>query len=184
MADFILDLHSIRDNARKNMADGSITGAYRADKAKTIELLKSAMASEWICVLRYTQHQFAAEGIHAEPVAEHFAAHAAEELDHAKQLAARIKQLGGQPSMDPSKMAAVSPTEYRECSTLEEMIQENLIAERIGISVYTDMLRYIGDRDPTTYRLLESILAQEEEHADEMANLLTAVRPKTKPYSV
>jgi len=162
----------IRKNARQHLGDGAVTDNYRANKDTVIGLLEAALASEWTCVLRYTQHQVSAEGIHAEPVARHFAEHAAQEQGHAMELAIRIKQLGGTPSLDPASMTANSHSEYKECSSLSAMITENLVAERIAVHSYSEMIRCIGDSDPTTKRMLEGILATEEEHANDMAGLL------------
>jgi bacterioferritin len=162
----------IRSKARQHLADGAVTDNYAGNKEAVINLLQTALSTEWICVLRYTQHQISADGIHAEPVARHFAEHAAEEQGHAMQLAVRIKQLGGTPSFDPTTMTAASHSEYKECDSLSDMIRENLVAERIAVHSYTEMIRFIGDTDPTTVRMLKEILATEEEHADELASLL------------
>lgn len=172
VSNFHFDVAEIRRNAREHLDDGAVTDNYGANKEAVIKLLGAALATEWICVLRYTQHQISAAGIHAEPVASHFAAHAAQEQGHALELATRIKQLGGTPSLDPANMSAASHAEYRECDSLGAMIKENLVAERIAIHSYTEMIRSIGDADPTTKRMLEGILATEEEHADELASLL------------
>ncbi|MBC7529970.1 MAG: ferritin-like domain-containing protein [Oligoflexus sp.] len=180
MRDFILDIKSIRSNARDHIKKGAVTHDYKANRETILEILDSSLATEWLCVLRYTQHAKAAEGIHAEPIAKHFAAHAVQENEHAEMLASRIKQLGGTPNLNPSSFAERSHTEYKECDNLVDMIKENLIAERIAIDVYGASIRYIGDSDPTTRRLLESILEVEEEHADEMADLLKAYDPHEK----
>ena len=180
MKDFILDIQNIRNNARESITKGAVTADYRANKDIILKILDSSLATEWLCVLRYTQHAKAAEGIHAEPIAKHFAAHAAQEQEHADMLATRIKQLGGTPHLDPASFAARSHTVYKECDSLMDMIKENLIAERIAIDVYGAAIRYIGDDDATTRRILETILAVEEEHADEMADLLKAVDPRDK----
>ena len=166
------DIPEIRRNARQDLGDGAVTDNYGANKDTVIELLGAALATEWTCVLRYTQHQIAAEGIHAEPVARHFAEHAAQEQGHAMELAIRIKQLGGTPSLDPAAMTAASHSEYKQCDSLSAMITENLVAERIAVHSYSEMIRCIGASDPTTKRMLEGILATEEEHADDMASLL------------
>lgn len=178
MADFVLDIESIRNHAREDIKKGAVTDGYQAKPETIIKILDSSLATEWLCVLRYTQHAKAAEGIHAEPIAAHFAAHAAQEQEHADMLADRIKQLGGTPDLNPSTLAARSHTEYKECSSLVDMIKENLIAERIAIDVYGAAIRFIGESDPTTRRILETILAVEEEHADEMADLLKAYDPR------
>lgn len=180
MSDFILDIKVIRESARKKIEDGAVTADYRASKKKVIELLQSALATEWICVLRYTQHQLAAEGIHAEPVARHFSEHAEQERGHALQIGSRIKQLGGHPTLDPKSMVKASHTEYQESASLLGMIKENLIAERIAVSTYSEIIRYLGNDDPTTRRMLEGILATEEEHAEDMASLLVSVGEKER----
>ena len=180
MKDFVLDIKAIQHNARENMKKGAVTADYRADLESVIKILDSSLPTEWLCVLRYTQHAKAAEGIHAEPIAKHFAEHARQEQEHADMLASRIKQLGGVPNLNPSTMAERAHTEYQECDNLVDMIKENLIAERIAIDVYSASIRYIGDSDPTTRRILEKILDVEEEHADEMADLLKAYDPHHK----
>ena len=180
MSEFTMDLESIRRQARTNLEQGAVTADYRADRAKVLQLLDGALATEWLCVLRYTQHSIAAEGIYAESVAKHFASHAAQELDHANQLANRIKQLGGNPNLAPESFSKRGHSEYKECNSLDEMIRENLVAERIAIQSYSEMIRYIGESDATTRRLLEGILETEEEHADEMADLLAAFDPREK----
>ncbi len=178
--EFVMDLEEIRKLARQQMGDGAVTENYKADKAKVIELLSSALATEWICVLRYTQHQIVAEGIHAETVASHFGEHAEEERRHAMALANRIKMLGGTPSLDPATLQKRAHSEYKEADSLAEMIKENLYAERVAIDTYSRMVRYVGDEDATTRRLLEHILEKEEEHADELADLLAAFDPREK----
>jgi bacterioferritin len=174
--DFILDLKKIRQDARENVENGAVTRTYAGDQQTILGMLSTALATEWICVLRYTQHEVAAKGIHAASVAAHFAEHAREEQHHAMQIAERIRQLGGTPSLDPSNMRERSHSEYQECDSLEGMIKENLIAERIAIEAYTEAIKFIGDKDPTTRRLFEEILAKEEEHADEMADLLAGTK--------
>ncbi|MBC7659872.1 MAG: ferritin-like domain-containing protein [Chitinophagaceae bacterium] len=180
MSDFILDIKQIRNNAREHIKDGAVTHDYRANKEAIIKILDSSLATEWLCVLRYTQHAKAAEGIHAEPVAAHFAEHATQEQGHADALATRIKQLGGTPNLNPSTLAQRGHTDYKECDTLVDMIKENLVAERIAIDVYSAAIRYIGESDPTTRRILERILEVEEEHADDMADLLKAYDARDK----
>ena len=166
------DIAEIRKNARQDLSAGAVTDNYGANRDTVITLLSAALATEWTCVLRYTQHQISAEGIHAEPVARHFAEHAAQEQGHAMELAMRIKQLGGTPCLDPANMTATSHSEYKQCDSLSAMITENLVAERIAVHSYSEMIRCIGHSDPTTKRMLEGILATEEEHADDMASLL------------
>lgn len=177
MSDFVLDIEAIRNHAREHIKQGAVTADYQANRETILKILDTSLATEWICVLRYSQHAKAAEGIHAEPIAKHFAEHAAQENEHAEMLAARIKQLGGTPNLNPATLGERAHTEYKECSTLIDMIKENLIAERIAIDVYSAAIRYIGESDPTTRRILEQILEVEEEHADEMADLLKACDP-------
>ncbi len=172
MSEFILDIESIRKSARTNMEKGAITPNYQADRSAILKLLDSALATEWLCVLRYTQHAKAVQGIHAESIGKHFTEHARQEGEHAEALATRIKQLGGNPNLDPSTFPKRGHTEYKECESLVEMIRENLVAERIAIDAYNAGIRFIGTSDPTSRRLLEDILAVEEEHADELADLL------------
>lgn len=178
MSEFILDIEQIRKSARIQMEKGAVTANYQADQKAILKILDSALATEWVCVLRYTQHAKSAQGLHAEPVAKHFFAHAKQEEDHANQLADRIKQLGGKPDLDPSSFARRSHTHYAESESLIDMIKENLVAERIAVDAYSAAIRFIGTTDPTTRRILESILQVEEEHADELADLLTAFDPR------
>lgn len=178
MSDFILDIEQIRKNARSQMEKGAVTANYQADRQAILKILDSALATEWICVLRYTQHAKSAQGLHAEPIAKHFFEHAQQEEEHANQLADRIKQLGGKPDLDPASFGRRSHTLYTECDSLVDMIKENLIAERIAVDAYSAAIRFIGTTDSTTRRLLESILEVEEEHADELADLLSAFDPR------
>ena len=164
----------LRSQARANLADGAMTSNYGGNVAKTIELLNDALATEIVCVLRYRFHYLAAQGLHSEAIKAEFLQHATEEQAHADLLAARVTQLGGKPNLDPATLVARSATEYREGNNLVDMIKEDLIAERIAVEVYRDMVRFFGDRDPTTRRMLEGILAQEEEHANDMHDLLVA----------
>lgn len=170
--DFLSDIESIRDRARKRVEEGAVTFEYRADRDTVLRLLNEALATELVCVLRYRRHHFMAKGIYADPVAEEFLVHANEEQQHADKIAARIVQLGGEPDFNPQGLSTRSHSEYVEASDLEEMVRENLVAERVAIESYLEMIRYIGDRDPTTRRVLEEVLAVEEEHADELSNLL------------
>jgi bacterioferritin len=172
MKPFQTDLETIRKRARDKMQDGAVTGAYKADRVQVISILNEVLATEIVCVLRYKNHYFMASGIHAGPVAEEFLQHANEEQGHADQVAHRIVQLGGVPNLDPEGLKTRSHAEYREGSTLEEMIREDLVAERIAIETYSEIIRWLGDDDPTTRRMIEGILEVEEEHADDLANLL------------
>ena len=168
----LTDTATLRANARKNIGDGAITRTYLADKKVVIKLLNDALATEWVCVLRYYRHYFTASGMLADAVKAEFLEHAQQEQAHASLLAERIVQLGGEPDLNPDTLSRRSHAEYKEGQDLRDMVKEDLIAERIAIDSYREMINYIGDRDTTTKRILESILAQEEEHADEFADLL------------
>ena len=168
----LTDTATLRANARKNIEDGAITSTYRADKEAVIKLLNEALATEWVCVLRYYRHYFMASGMLADSVKAEFLEHAQQEQAHANKLAERIVQLGGEPDLNPDTLTVRAHAEYREGENLRDMVKEDLIAERIAIDSYREMINYIGDKDTTTKRILESILAQEEEHADEFADLL------------
>jgi bacterioferritin len=172
------DAATLRARARASLADGAVTAAYAADRAAVVALLNTALATELVCVLRYKRHAFTAKGIAAEPVAAEFAKHAVEELAHADLLAARISQLGGAPDFAPAGLAARAHAEYDASTELVEMIRADLIAERIAIDAYGEAIHFVGDGDPTTRRLLESILAMEEEHADDLADLLAKLAPR------
>ena len=169
---FLSDIDTLRRRAREHIAQGAVTPGYHADRGVVLRLLNEALATEIICVLRYKRHYFMAKGIHAEGVAAEFLEHATDEQQHADQIAARITQLGGEPDFNPDGLATRSHAEYVEGETLEEMIRENLVAERIAIDSYREIIAYLGDADPTSRRLMEEILAKEEEHADDLANLV------------
>lgn len=166
------DAKTLRARAKKNIGNGAVTEAYAADREKVIEILNTALATELVCVLRYKRHYYTAEGLDAEQAAAEFLEHANQEQGHADQLAERIVQLGGEPDMDPATLADRSHAEYDGHLKLEKMIEADLIAERIAIDSYREMITYIGDADPTTRRMLEEILAVEEEHADDLAGLI------------
>lgn len=172
MADFLTDVATLRDKARADIMSGPVTSSYGTDVGKVIDLLNIALATELVCTLRYRQHHFTAKGLNSEPVADEFLEHSQEEQEHADKLAARIVQLGGDPEMDPSKITGLAHSEYVTAESLKEMIRENLVAERIAIASYTEMIEWIGSSDPTTRRVLESVLAKEEEHADDMLTFL------------
>jgi bacterioferritin len=169
---FLTDITELRRRARKHIEQGAVTDAYRADRDTVIKLLNEALATELVCVLRYKRHYFMAQGIHSDPIASEFLQHANEEQGHADEIANRIVQLGGSPNFSPEGMLSRSHSEYVEGTTLVEMIREDLIAERVAIDSYTEMIRYLGENDYTTRRMLEGILAVEEEHADDLANFL------------
>lgn len=178
---FIHDLTEIRRRARQHVLEGAVTAGYHADREKVIAMLNEALATEIVCVLRYKQHSFVARGIQAEPTAQEFAQHAAEEQVHADRIAQRITQLGGEPDLSPSSLEKRSASEYVEGTTLVQMIQDNLVAERVAIDTYHEAIRFVQDADPTTRRLLEEILAKEEEHATELADLLATLDPTAPP---
>lgn len=169
---FLSDVQELRRRARKHIEEGAVTEGYRADKETVIKLLNEALATELVCVLRYKRHYFMAQGIHSDPIAAEFLQHANEEQGHADQLAGRIVQLGGSPNFDPEGMLLRSHSEYVEGQTLLDMIKEDLVAERIAIDSYTEMIHYVAEKDITTRRILEGILAVEEEHADDLASFL------------
>jgi bacterioferritin len=169
---FLSDIQTLRKRAREHIAQGAVTPGYQADRGVVLRLLNEALATEIICTLRYKRHYFMAKGIHAEGVAAEFLEHATDEQQHADQIAARIVQLGGAPDFSPEGLATRSHAEYVEGETLEDMIKEDLVAERIAIDSYREIIAYLGDNDPTSRRLMEEILAKEEEHADDLANLL------------
>jgi bacterioferritin len=166
------DLEAIRTRARANILDGAVTGAYRADRDRVLAVLNEVLATEIVCTLRYKNHYHMAAGILANPVADEFLEHAKEEELHADMVAKRITELGGRPNYNPEGLATRSHAEYREGEDLQEMIKEDLIAERIAIETYSEIVRWLGDGDPTTRRLIEGLLATEEEHADDLAKLL------------
>lgn len=169
---FDMDVKAIRAKARQDIESGAVTDTYRADRETVLKLLNEALATEIVCVLRYKRHYFMARGLNAEPVAAEFAEHATQEQEHADRLAERIVQLGGEPNLSPQGLLDRSHSEYVEGNSLEDMIKENLIAERIAIDSYRQMIEYLGEQDSTTRRLLEEILAVEEEHADDMSDFL------------
>lgn len=178
---FLTDIQTLRERARQHLRDGAVTAGYRADRQKVIELLNQALATEIVCTLRYRYHHYMASGIHAQAVAAEFLEHAQEEQAHADQIAARITQLGGRPNFDPEGLSTRSHAEYVEGESLVEMIEEDLVAERIAIDIYRELAQYFGSQDPTSRRLMESILAAEEEHAEDLATLLGELGNKGEP---
>jgi bacterioferritin len=174
---FLTDVKELRRRAREHLENGAVTEGYGADRTMVIKLLNDALATEIVCVLRYRRHHFMAKGLEAKSIADEFLAHSVEEQGHADEIAQRITQLEGEPNLSPEGMLLRSHSEYVEGRTLTEMVRENLVAERVAIESYGAMIRYLGDGDPTTRRMLEGILAKEEEHADDMSNLLTT-RPR------
>jgi bacterioferritin len=170
--DHLTDVTTLRANARAHIEEGPLTANYGADRDRVIAVLNEALATELVCVLRYKRHHFMAEGINASPVAAEFLQHAVEEQDHADRIAARIVQLQGEPDFDPATLVARSHAEYVPGSDLIDMIKEDLVAERVAIESYGEIVRWLGDGDLSTRRLLESILAVEEEHADDLLTFL------------
>ena len=172
MAEFLTDIKTLRQRARQKIEEGPITAAYGADRDRVIQVLNEALATELVCVLRYKRHYFTAKGIHAQAVANEFLQHATEEQGHADQIALRITQLQGSPNFDPDGLTSRSHAQYDDSEKLTEMITEDLVAERIAIESYSEIIQWLGDKDVTTRRMLEDILAVEEEHADDLLNLL------------
>ena len=177
----VIDAESIRKRARAHIEQGAVTEGYRADRAAVIKALNESLATEIVCVLRYRRHYYMASGIHARSVAAEFLEHANEEQSHADQLATRIVQLGGAPDFSPYGLLARSHTEYVEGQGLVEMLEENLVAERIAIDTYHQIIEYLGNDDPTTRRMMEAILASEEEHAEDLSSLLEELGKKGEP---
>ena len=175
MNTFKADIEEIRRRARQKMEDGAVTASYKADKDKVIEVLNEVLATEVVCTLRYKNHYYMAQGIHSESVAAEFLEHATEEQLHADMVADRIAELGGNPNFSPEGLATRSHAEYKECDRLEDMIREDLVAERIAVSTYSEIVRWLANEDVTTRRLMEQILAKEEEHADDLAKLLVRI---------
>ncbi len=177
---FLTDVKELRRRARQHIQDGAVTQGYLADRDRVVAILNEALATEIVCVLRYKRHYFMATGIHANAVADEFLQHANEEQGHADQIAERITQLGGEPDFNPEGLASRSHSQYVEGKSLTDMIREDLVAERIAIESYGEIVRFLGERDITSRRMMEQILAMEEEHADDLKNLLATLDP-TKP---
>jgi len=178
MSDFVTDVRELRRRAREHMERGAVTESYAVDLPTLLKVLNEALATELVCVLRYKNHYHMARGIHADPVKREFAEHAAEEQEHADRIAGRIVQLGGSPEFRPSLLESRSHSEYVPGDgSLLDMIREDLVAERIAVESYTEIIRFLGTNDPTTRRMLEEILAAEETHADELSELLAAIDP-------
>jgi bacterioferritin len=172
---FLTDVKTLRQRARQHMEEGAVTAGYTADRQNVVKILNDALATEIVCNLRYRRHYFMASGIHAQVAADEFLQHAIEEQGHADQIAGRIVQLGGEPNFSPDGLVTRSHAEYAEGSSLNEMIKEDLVAERIAIDSYREIAKYLGEDDPTTRRMMETILAVEEEHADDLVNLLEKI---------
>ena len=166
------DVATLRRRARAHLEDGAVTSSYPKDRETIIQLLNEALATELVCVLRYKRHYYATKGIRAKVAAAEFLEHAQDEQQHANEIAQRIVQLGVNPDLNPSTLASRSHAEYDDSTDLPGMLKANLIAERVAIESYREMIAYVGERDPTTHRLLKGILAKEEEHAEDIADLL------------
>lgn len=171
---FLTDVKALRERARRNLDDGALGSNYIGDVGKTIEILQSVLATEIVCVLRYTQNAITATGLSSEGVKQEFAEHAKEEMEHLHMVAERINQLGGEPNLNPEGLLTRSASQYSQGGSLVDMIKENLVAERIAVDHYRELIRYFGDNDPGTRNMLEDILRVEEEHADDMHDLLVA----------
>jgi bacterioferritin len=169
---FKADIEEIRRRAAEKMDEGAVTASYRADRHRVIEVLNEVLATETVCTLRYRSHYFRAKGVHAPGIEDEFLEHANEEQQHADRVAKRITELGGTPNLDPEGLAKRSHAQYGSGETLSDLIKEDLIAERIAIATYSEIVRWLGNDDPTTRRMMEELLATEEEHADDMAKLL------------
>jgi bacterioferritin len=175
MNEFKADIEQIRRRAMEKIEGGAMTAAYKGDPKKVCDVLNEVLATETVCVLRYKNHYFMAQGIHASGVEDEFLEHANDEQGHADQVAKRITELGGTPNLNPEGLATRSHAQYGTGTKLEDMIKEDLIAERIAVQTYADIVRWLGTDDPTTRRMMEELLAKEEEHADDMAKLLSRV---------
>jgi len=176
---YLTNLQEIRERARQQIVDGAVTKDYRLNREQAIGVLNEALATEIVCVLRYKFHYYMATGIHSQAIKDEFLEHANDEQEHANRIAERIKQLGGKPEMNPAFLSQVSHTEYKEGSSLADMIREDLVAERIAIETYHEIVKYFGEKDPTSRIMMEEILAKEEEHADDLADLLFAIEPQS-----
>ena len=177
---FLSDVQELRRRARQHIEEGAITDSYKADKDLVCKVLNEALATEIVCVLRYKRHFFMATGIHANAVAAEFQEHAADEQEHADQIAERITQIGGEPNFNPEGLASRSHSQYVAGESLMDMIKEDLVAERIAIESYAEIIRFLGDRDITSRRLMEQILEKEEEHANDMKDLMATIDPTKK----
>lgn len=173
---FLTDVQTLRKRARQHIEEGAVTSNYGADAEQVCKVLNAALATEIVCVLRYKRHYFMAQGIASESVKAEFLAHANEEQAHADEIAGRIVQLGGEPDLDPAGLAMRAHSEYVEGKTLRDMIREDLVAERVAIESYREIIAWVDGRDSTTRKMLEGILAVEEEHAEDMASLLAGLR--------
>lgn len=184
MSEFLSDIKLLRQRARQHLERGPVTEGYKADREKVIAILNEALATELVCVLRYKRHYYMASGISADPVAKEFLQHAKEEQLHADRIAQRITQLQGEPNFNPEGLATRSHSEYVEGGSLLEMIREDLVAERIAVESYSEIIRWLGNDDPTTRNLIEDILKKEEEHADDLSSMLKTFNSEKAPTQV
>jgi bacterioferritin len=175
MNSFKADIEEIRRRAMEKMEEGAVTASYQADRDRVISVLNEVLATETVCTLRYRNHYFMAKGVHAPGIEDEFLEHAHEEQQHADKVAKRITELGGSPNLNPEGLADRSHAQYGTGETLLDMVKEDLIAERIAIATYSEIVRWLGNDDPTTRRMMEELLAVEEEHADDMASLLARI---------
>jgi bacterioferritin len=173
VADFLTDIKTLRERARAQVEAGPITEAYGADRERVIAVCNEALATELVCVLRYKRHYYMATGLASQAAAAEFLQHANEEMGHADQIAGRITQLQGEPNFNPDGLTSRSHAEYVEGDSLHDMIREDLVAERIAIASYQEIVRWLGDKDPTSRVMFEGILAVEEQHAEDLLNLMT-----------
>ncbi|MFH9869295.1 bacterioferritin [Streptomyces lydicus] len=180
MADFLTDIKTLRERARQEIDKGPVTDAYGADLARVLQVLNEALATEIVCTLRYKRHYYTASGLYSEPVAAEFLEHATQEQEHADKVAQRIVQLGGKPDFNPDTLTQRAHATYDASADLIEMIKEDLVAERVAIAAYTEIAQWLGDGDPTTRRIFEDLLAQEEEHADDLRGLLERIPQDAK----
>ncbi|MFF8901162.1 bacterioferritin [Streptomyces lydicus] len=180
MADFLTDIKTLRERARQEIGKGPVTDAYGADLERVLQVLNEALATEIVCTLRYKRHYYTASGLYSEPVAAEFLEHATQEQEHADKVAQRIVQLGGKPDFNPDTLTQRAHASYDASADLVEMIKEDLVAERVAIAAYTEIAQWLGDGDPTTRRIFEDLLAQEEEHADDLRGLLERIPQDAK----
>jgi bacterioferritin len=181
--DFVSDVEAIRRRARQHIEKGAVTENYKADRETVLRVLNEALATELVCVLRYKRHYYMASGIHAQAVREEFLEHANEEQQHADQIAERITQLDGEPNFSPAGLVDRSHSQYVEGTDIMDMIREDLVAERIAIETYAEIIRYLGDKDPTSRRVMEEILAKEEEHAEDLKTLIESLSDMERDQS-
>jgi len=180
---FVSDIAELRRRARQHIENGAVTESYRGDRETVIKLLNEALATEIVCVLRYKRHHYMASGIHSQAVAAEFKEHAEEEQEHADMIAERITQLDGEPNFNPEGLTARSHSEYIPGTSLLDMIREDLVAERIAVESYSEIIRYLGENDPTSRRVMEKILAKEEEHAEDLKTLMENIGAEEKQFS-